>query len=170
MIVRKIRGKYAQMPTEDIQVHCVHELAIQTLKKFVTYDCSWSSLQTNNPKMTLDFIKSSLDLLANPYSVAQEMVIKAIFSVINHPHYHTILKSELESFKNIIENLHTNLNYNTLLDCTVFKVPTSLIKPKPNEITTYYLIIQTKAIISDVETIRNFSDIQRKSINKKSEL
>ena len=151
------------MPTEDIQVHCVHELTLQTLRKFVTYDNSWSTLQTNDPTTTLEFIKTNLDLLANPYSIAQEMVVKAIFSIINHPQYYTILKSELESFRSIIENLHTNLNYNTLLDCTVFKVPTSLIKPKPNEITTYYLIIQTKAIVSDVETIKNFSNIQRKS-------
>lgn len=165
MIIRKIRGKYSHMPSESIQIHCIHELIIQTLQKYVTYNPDWSTLQTNNPSLTLDFIKNNIDLLANPYSTAQEMLIKATFAVVNHPQYYDILKTNIAIFRDVIENLHTNLNYNTLLDCTVFKVPKSVIRPKLNDQTTYYLIIQTKSIISDIKTIKNFSSIQRKCIN-----
>ena len=162
MIVRKLRGNAISMPTRKIQILCLHELIIQTLRKYATYDQNWSTLQTEKPELALEFIRANADLLANPYSLTQEMLIKTIFSIINHPQYQQFLENNLGLFKNVIENLHTNLNYNTLLDCTVFKVPTSITKPKLKDQTTYYLIIQTKTITSDVRTIKKFSNIKCK--------
>ena len=164
IVVRKCRGKQTILPEGTIKSICLHELALQTLKSYAAYSDEDFTVTTNNLPLTLNFIQDNLEILANPYSKAQERVAQALMAVINHENSLKLIQTHFDTFKIALENLHQNLNYNIILDCTVFKTPRSYLKVKPNHITTYYLIIQTKPITAESSLLKNLSEIKRKNI------
>ena len=165
IIIRKTRGPANRLPERKIKTICLHELTLQTIKKYADLNLTAYPFTTNNPQLVIDFLNQHLDILSNPYSAAQDKVVQSISVIINHPDSLDYIEANNSLFSKIIENLHQNLNYNLILDCTVFKTPNNFLYPNSRTLTTYFLIIQTKSITSDVSLIKNFSDIKRKIQN-----
>ena len=162
IIVRKLRGKNNVLPEEDIKIICMHELVLQTIKSYASSNLTPTHHTTTDPQLVLEFIKNHLDLLANPYSNAQSIIVQAIASIMNRDDHISIIHKNKNIFGQIIQKLQQNLNYNIILDCTVFKTPTNYLYPRMSTLTTYFLIIQTQPILSEATLIKNFSDIKRK--------
>ena len=168
LVIRKIQGTHAKIPDEKVKSICIHEILIQTIGKYASLNLTAYPHMTNDPTRVIEFLENHYHLLSNPYSSAQDMVVQALASVLNHNDYLTIITDNNALFAHIIQAFHQNLNYNTILDCTVFKTPQNFLNPKPYTKTTYFLIIQTKPIMSDVSLIQNFSQINRKYLTNLS--
>ena len=162
IIVRRLRGKNCSLPEEDVKTICLHELVFQTVGTYASLNSTPTQQTTTDPSLALDFVKTHLDLLANPYSNAQSTVVQTLSAIINHEDHLNIIHDNKNLFRSIIQKLHQNMNYNIILDCTVFKTPTNYLYPKIPKLTTYFLVIQTQPILSDATLIKNFSDIKRK--------
>ena len=163
IIIRKVRGSRSILPEEQIKMVCLQEVLLQTISQYAKFNLSSYPHTTNNPSLVLEFLKDHIDILSNPYSLAQDKVVQALASVVKHSDSLKIISENTKLFKKAIEHFHLNLNYNILLDCTVFKTPSNFLDPNPKPVITYFLIIQTKPITSDISLIQNFSDIQRKN-------
>ena len=163
IVIRRIRGPANRLPEDRIKLICLHELILQTIKKYASLNLTSHPHTTNNPQIVIDFLRQTFDILSSPYSTAQDKVVQAISLIINHPNSLYYIEENLALFSEIIDHLHQNLNYNLILDCTVFKTPNNYLYPKFHTKTTYFLIIQTKSIIGDASLIKNFSNIKRKT-------
>ena len=165
IVIRKLRGEANKLPDEKIKIICLHEILHQTITKYAALNHKNYSLTTTDPLSTLQFIQEFHNILSDPYSIAQENVVQAVASLINNCNSLTLIENNKQLFMNVLNNLHQNLNYNIILDCTVFRTPLNFLNPNPKTLITYFLIIQSKPITSDISLIRNFSKIERKFLN-----
>lgn len=167
IIIRKTRGYQMSLPEEDIKVICLHEILKQTTNSFANLNLGSYPYSTSNPELVISFLTEHYQILADPYSTAQDNIVQALASVLNHTDSLKIIKFNKVLFSNILKAFQQNLNYNIILDCTVFKTPNNYLNPNPKSLTTYFLIIQTKPITSEATIIKNFSQINRKLPNIK---
>ena len=163
IVVRKTRGSKTILPEAEIKNICLHELLLQTIRKYAHMNFKSYPQVTNSPDLVVKFIAEHHDILANPYSEAQDKIVQSLASIINHENSLNIVRNNIELFTNVLNDFHNNLNYSVILDCTVFKTPNNYLNLNPSPLTTYFLIIQTKSIMSDVSLIKNFSKIKRKT-------
>ena len=162
IVLRKTRGPNGNLPEKNIKIICLHESLLQTTKLYAADNNLDVNITTSNPIPVLNFLEKHYKLLSNPYSTAQSYIVQALLSILNHDNYLIIIQDNIVLFRNVLKELQQNLNYNIILDCTVFRTPSTLLVQKPNTLTTYFLIIQTKSIFGKANLIRNFSNIKRK--------
>ena len=163
IVIRKTRGPSNCLPENDIKIICLHELIHQTIRKYAKSNLTTYPHTTNNPQIVIEFLTHNYSILSNPYSTAQDKVVQALASIINHDDNLKLIETNINLFSEIIYHFHQNLNYNLILDCTVFKTPNNYLYPQPITQTTYFLIIQLKPITGDASLIRNFSNIKRRN-------
>ena len=164
IVIRKVRGAASNIPDEEIKITCLHELLHQTVSNYASLNHNNYPHTTTDPISTLQFISEHYKILSDPFTIAQECIVQSIAALINNNDSLTIIRENKQLFTRILNRLHQNLNYNIILDCTVFKTPNNFLNPNPKVQITYFLIIQTKPITSDISLIRNFSKIERKSL------
>ena len=166
IVIRKVRGPSSYLPESKIKIVCLHELTLQTIRKYAHLNLTSYPFTTSNPQIVIDFLTQNYEILSSPYSSAQDKVVQAVSLIINHTNSLELIETNIGLFSKIIHHFHQNLNYNIILDCTVFKTPNNYLYPRPITQTTYFLIIQLKSITGDVSLIKNFSNItRRKSSN-----
>ena len=169
IVLRKIRGPNGKMPDNEIKSVCLHELLLQSTKLYADENNLDPNTTTLDPPSVLDFLDKHYKLLSDPFSKAQSFIVQALISILNHEDHLKIIQNNKVLLANVVNELHQNLNYNIILDCTVFRTPSTLLIKNPSTLTTYFLIIQTKSIFGKANLIRNFSDIKRKITYKLTE-
>ena len=162
MIVSKIRGTHKSIPIGKIRLAYLYESIRYACSIHPLYEEKWSSIQTSNISLCLDFVIQNASITSSPSCKELGFYIKTLMAILNHPSHRTLLSDNLGVFCDIFSGFQSNPNLATVSKCSVYKIPFGFPHCIRTKNTTYYLLfnfvplIQSQKFVHDLSEANNY--------------
>ena len=156
MIIRKVKGRHDKLPLLGIQNECLCEILTQIILNHTLAEPNWNTLNTNNPLIVLNFIKTHKEITLGTNCIQLSYYLKSLIAILNNINYKKYIFPNKTLFLEILNNLQLNPNNIIMFHIMVYKIPLNSPLRIKTKLTTYYICIQSRPFTTNQHKIDLF--------------